>query len=476
MKRWGTRILAAGLVMAALVTAAPAQAEQARVRVGEPPENAAVGLLIAGRGKTVSREDAQKVLAKVPRETCPCPVTIYVTLPGAEEHNVRRFRIGIVGDGYDGLLTSDRTKVPGLISLFDIAPTVRALARGETPPVTSRRDSDPEQTLEKLDRRLADAHESRGPAAYVVFGLGALFTLLTLALRSEFWGRAALLSAPIALAAALALSGLEITRPRNVGLALLAVVGAGAPALAAVTGSRLVLAGALLAIFIVYAVVLAFSPETSSLAALGPHPDGGVRFYGISNQVETLLLVPGLLGAALLGATLVPVVAVLVLIVVGASGLGADGGGVLVFAAGYLFLWLRLRRIPLSFRNVALAVGAGVVVGLVLVGLDAALGGSSHVTRTLGDGPGALGGELAHRWRVSLDGYVSSWQATVVITASIAALVWIGLRRPRYPVVDATLVALAVSLLVNDSPRDVASYGAISCAALRFWKEARRVQ
>jgi len=192
--------------------------------------------------------------------------------------------------------------------------------------------------------------------------------------------------------------------------------------------------------------------------------------------VETLLLVPGLLGAALLGTTIVPVVAVLVLLVVGASGLGADGGGVLVFAAGYLFLWLRLRRVPLSVRNLALAAGAAIVVGLVLVGLDAALGGSSHVTRTLGDGPGALAGELAHRWRVSLDGYVASWQATVIITASIAVLVWIGLRRPRYPVLDATLVALAVSLLVNDSPRDVASYGAISCAALRFWKEARRVQ
>jgi hypothetical protein len=64
----------------------------------------------------------------------------------------------------------------------------------------------------------------------------------------------------------------------------------------------------------------------------------------------------------------------------------------------------------------------------------------------------------------------------VIITVSIAVVVWVGLRRPRYVVVDATLVALAVSLVVNDSPRDVASYGAISCAALRFWSEARRVQ
>jgi len=476
LKRWGTRILAAGLVMAALVTAAPARAEQARVRVGEPPENAAVGLLIAGRGKTVSREDAHKVLAKVPRETCPCPVTIYVTLPGAEEHNVHRFRIGIVGDGYDGLLTSDRTKVPGLISLYDIAPTVRALARGETPPVTSRRDSNPEQTLEKLDRRLADAHDSRGPAAYVVFGLVALFALLALALRSSFWGRAALLAGPIALTTALALSGLDVARPRSVGLALLVVVGLVAPALAVVTRSRLALAASLLAIFAVYAGVLAFSTETSSLAALGPHPDGGVRFYGISNQVETLLLVPGLLGGALLGVGLLPLVAVCVLVVIGASGLGADGGGVLVFAAGYLFLWLRLRRVALTVKNLVLAGAAAIGAGVLLVALDAAVGGSSHVTRSIGDGPGALAGELAHRWRVSLDGYVATWQATAIITFSLLVLVWIALRRPRFATVDAVLVALAVSLLVNDSPRDVVAYGALSCAALRFWEETRPVQ
>jgi hypothetical protein len=38
------------------------------------------------------------------------------------------------------------------------------------------------------------------------------------------------------------------------------------------------------------------------------------------------------------------------------------------------------------------------------------------------------------------------------------------------------LVAIAVSLVVNDSPRDVAAWGALSCAALRFWKDTRRVQ
>jgi hypothetical protein len=466
-----------GLLVAALATAPTARADHVRIRIGEPPTSGgAVGLLIAGRGKTVSRSQASKVLAKVPKARCPCPITIYLTLPRGQEHNVRRFRIAIVGGGYHWLLVSDRTRIPGLVSIYDIAPTVEALDRGETPPVTSRTDPDPEATLRQLDRRLADAHDSRGPAAYVVFGLGALFALLALLLRSAFWGRAAILVGPVVLAAALGLSALEITRPRTVGLTLLGLVGVGAPALAALTRPRLAFAGALLSIFVVYAAVLAFSPETSSLAAFGPHPDGGVRFYGISNQVETLLLVPGMLAAALLGSALLPLVATLVLVVIGASGLGADGGGVLVFVVGYLVLWLQLRQVPLTRRNLALAAAAAVVAGLVLVGLDAALGGSSHVTRALGDGPGALAGELAHRWRVSLDGFVSSWQATVIISASLAVLVWLGLRRPRYEAVDAVLIALAVSLLVNDSPRDVAAYGAISCAALRFWEEAWRLQ
>jgi hypothetical protein len=416
------------------------------------------------------------VLAKVPRGQCPCPIMIYVTLPRERVHNVRRYRIAVVGGGYHGLLASDRTKVPGLVSLYDLEPTVEALDRGEQPPLTSRPDANAQQTLRRLDRRLTEAHDSRGAASYVVFGLVALFALLALGLRSSFWGRAALLAGPVALSAALTLSALEVARPRSVGLGLLAMVGLAAPALAAVTRSRLPLAVALLAVFALHAGMLAFSTETSSLAALGPHPDGGVRFFGISNQVETLLLVPGLLGGALLGVALLPLVAICVLVVVGASGLGADGGGVLVFAAGYLFLWLRLRRVALTVRSLIFAGAAAIGAGLLLVGLDAAVGGSSHVTRTIGDGPGALARELAHRWHVSLEGYVAAWQATAIITFSLLVLVWIALRRPRFATVDAVLVALAVSLLVNDSPRDVVAYGALSCAALRFWEETRRVQ
>ena len=264
MKRWGTTLILAGGL---LVAATPAYANHVLFSPEKPPDDAAVGLLIAGRGKTVSPEGVRRALANIPAYDChiSCPFTIYLTLPHKKEHNVRRYPIAISGPGYHGLLISDRTRIPGLVSIYDIEPTVEALDKGETPPITSRDHSDPEGKLRKLDARLTDAHDSRGAASYVVFGLGGLFALLTLFLRSSFWGRAAILVGPVALAGALGLSAFEVTSPGPVGLALLAIVGCGAVAIAALTRARLAFAVALLAIFPVYLFVLAVSEETLSL-------------------------------------------------------------------------------------------------------------------------------------------------------------------------------------------------------------------
>ena len=103
-----------GLAVAALVAAPPAWADHVRIVVGQPPATGAQGLLIAGRGKTVSGTDAARVLAKVPtRRSVRARSRSIVTLPRERVHNVRRYRIAIVGGGYHGLLLSDRTKVPG---------------------------------------------------------------------------------------------------------------------------------------------------------------------------------------------------------------------------------------------------------------------------------------------------------------------------------------------------------------------------
>lgn len=469
--------------VAAFLAAPTARADHVRVQIAETGRDAAghgaAGRLVPGRGPTFSREEALAALEKIPPARCPCPYTIFVSLPRPGDHGYEGLEwLSIGGPGYPAgsMLVSDRTRITGLVSIYDLEPTVDALDRGEKPPVTARGADDALPRLERLGERLDAAHETRQTAALALAGIVVLFAILGLLARSLLLARAALLAAPVALAAALVLSALEVTEPWIVVGSLAATTSIGALALAAVTTGRLALAGALIAIFPLYLLVLSVSTETSSFAAIGARPENGGRFYGFQNQVETLLLVPGLLGAALGGRRLYVPVAVLVLVTVGASFAGADGGGVLVFTAGYIFLWLRLRDVAFTARNLALAGAVVVGMAVALFGIDAALGGSSHVTRSLEGGPIGVLGDMAHRLRLSAGGIVSSRDSALIIGASLPVLAWVALRRPRYATVDAVLVALAVSLLVNDSPRDVLGWGAVSCTALRLWKEVRRVE
>lgn len=481
--RGTTLILAVGLGVAALLAAAAPARAQVRVQIApsgrEAVAHGAAGRLVPGRGPAFSREEALAALGTLPPARCPCPYTIFISLPRPGEHGYEGLEwLSISGPGYPAgeMLVSDRTRIPGLVSIYDLKPTAEALDRGERPPVTAERTGDALPRLERLGERLDDAHRTREPAALALAAIVVGFALLGLLFRSALFARAALLAAPVALASALALSALSVTERWVVVASLAAVTVIGTLVLAALTARRAALAAALIAIFALYLLVFSWSTQTSSFAAIGARPENGGRFYGFQNQVETLLLVPGLLGAALAGRRLFIPVALLALVTVGASFAGADGGGVLVFAAGYLFLWLRLRDVPLTARNLVLAGAAVVGVAVALVGIDAALGGSSHVTRALGGGPVNVLGDMAHRLRLSSDGLVSSRDSALIIAASLPVFAWVASRRPRFATVDAVLVAVAVSLLVNDSPRDVAGIGALSCAALRIWKDVRQVE
>ena len=72
-------------------------------------------------------------------------ITIYVTLPppGRPSHNTRRYPIAIIGGGYRGVLHSDTTRIPGLVSIADVAPTAVALAQGKTPVIRWREPATP---------------------------------------------------------------------------------------------------------------------------------------------------------------------------------------------------------------------------------------------------------------------------------------------------------------------------------------------
>jgi hypothetical protein len=467
-------ILLAGVFATALLLVAPARADHVGVYTGpDAPAFAkqASGLLSPGRGPEVRREEALDALDGIPPPRCPCEYVVLLRIPSGKHANDRRYPIAIAGPGYDGLLVSDRTRVPGLVSIYDVKPTVEALEEGREPPVTARAEPNVQERLDALDARLDDLDNSRTPAGFALAALMLVFALLARAFRSAIWARASLLTAPMGLSTALALSAVEVSEPGKVVPILAVATAVGAFVLGRFTANRYAFAGALLAIFPVYLLVLAISTETSSLAVIGPRPENGGRFYGFNNQLETLVLAPALLGAYLLGTRLLPAAGLLAVVTVGGSFAGADGGGVLVLLAGFLFLWLRLRGVPLTARNLALTGAAVIVLGLVLVGIDAAIGGESHVTRSIGGGPAQLAEDIGDRLVASAKGVVSTWHSALVVGVSIPVLIWIALRRPRYVAVDALLVAVAVSLIVNDAPREVSGFGALSALALRFWHE-----
>jgi mono/diheme cytochrome c family protein len=432
------------LVVLALLAAAPAQAGVRVVESFDPADyadEAAVGLLVPGAGPTVTREAALAALLRGKLEHGllggiasgengielggPGGPEILVSLPppGRSDNDVR-YPIALVGQR--GLLTSDSTRIDGLVSVTDVATgRLRLVA-----------DDEPAEALERLDDRIE---------------------------RNSRW------RLPLTIALAALLIGLAFLRPGLAIRALLVALAANlwlSPWLALLTGIAVLalpLGWACAAILAAYLLALGLDAETVALSPLGPSQSG--RFYGVNNLLETLLLAPALIGAALLGRAGV-LVAALAFLTIGGNRFGADGGGIVVLAAAYLVLWLRLRGEPLTWRLGGLVFAGAVGLALVLVGLDAATGGSSHVTDAVGDGPVALAGDIADRIELSIRRTAASFGATVVVLGSLAILAAVAFRARRSPVLDAFLVAIAVSLLVNDTPGDVLGAGAAIALAL----------
>ena len=442
---------------------------------------AAVGLFVPAAGGTVSRTGAiaslrrgkvenallggkpgGTILADLVRGIPHGPVRrpiVYVELPPAGSHpNTKRYPIAFVGGGYRGILTSDATRIRGLVPIADIAPTLVALQQGRSPPIRSDPDGDAVADLNALDNRLTRVHHDRGWVETAV-----VLTILALVAVAP---PAAVLGGAAAIVGALLLSWAGATRFWLVILAMVALtIGL------AVSGSvrRRLLPISVMLFLGAYLAVLTLSSETNSLSVLGARPDGGGRFYGIGNQLETLMLAPVIAAVAIAGLPWLVPIGVLALVTVGWSKAGADGGGLVVFAVALAVLALRLPPVALTWRRAAAAAAAVVLVVFALVGLDAALGGSSHVTHAVGGGPGSLVGDLGHRLHLSWASATKAPHNVLIFLGCLAGLVWIGTMRPRRPAVDAMLAALAVSLLVNDTPVDVIGLGALGCVALRRW-------
>ena len=464
------------VALALLATAAPAVAQDVYVLIvtGDQPAavrgRGATGLYVPGQGLSVSREDALERLGALPQRACgatgQCEFELFVSVPAlGEQPNDRRYEVTILGDGYRGILVSDRTRIPGLVSIGDLRDTVEALESGRDPPLEWRESAHPLEELRELDERLSDARSAQGPGT-VALTL-ALIALVALALltRSALLARTALVYPLAAIALALGASALQLVGPLLTALVVLTAAPLG---LAVAARARLAL---VVSVFLAgYGLVLALSPETNALMAIGPYPWSGGRFYGVNNQIETLLLGPALAAGLLLRGWRLAALALLCLVVVGASETGADGGGILVFATGFAVLAALLSGRP---RAIPLALLGVLALALAFVGLDALAGGSSHVTDAVSGGPGELFDSFSERLERSVSIATSTvWQLTI-LAGGVAILVYVATLKPRFPVVDAFLVAIAVSLVVNDSPTKVAGYGAIVCGALRAWSVSR---
>jgi hypothetical protein len=439
-----------------------------------------------GDGTTVSREGAvaalvrgrtkKSVLGGVPRgkplitlSRHAKDITIYVSLPPSGVHrNDVRYPVAIVGGGYHGILDSSSTRIPGLVSIADIAPTAVDLARGKEPTIGSRPGTAAD--LRSLDRTLRRQQRARDPAVAILTVAAIALALLALVFGSARLGRSCLLAAPLALAVAIALSGAGVTRVGSV-LGALGVLTVGLSLAGGLVPGRRALAVLFTCLIAAYFVVLLAEATWPALAAIGPNPAEGGRFYGCTNLTSSIVLTVALFTGAAFGLRALLPVAALALVTVGWSKTGADGGGTIALAAGFVALAARLATGRLTVRALALSGAAALAVGLLLVGLDAATGGSSHVTKRVGEGPGAVVDEMGSRLHISVERLADSWHAALVFAVAIAALAVLATRRPRFPAGEALLVGIVVSLLVNDTPQHVAAAGAVSYGVL--WAHER---
>lgn len=437
-------IAAAALALAVAPPAAAGVRVVDSISLEAAAREGAVGLAVPGAGPTVTREAALNTLLTGKVESsllggtppgepllelgAPGSPDVRVVLPPAgESENDRRYPIAVRGGGAGGVLTSSSTRIDGLVSLADVATgRLRWVPAG-----------DPVAVLGRLDARIDRNERLRLPLTILALTLVYAAALVAPRLAPRM--------------VLLALAG-------NLWLAGWWVVG-----LLAAAAALLPLAVACAVTVGAYLLVLGVDPEAVALSPFGPSQAG--RFYGVSNLLETLLLAPALLGAALLGRAGIAVAAA-ALVAVAGNRFGADGGGLLVLLAGYGVLLARTWRVRLTPARAAVLAAGVAALGTALVGIDAALGGASHVTEALGDGPGTVLRDLADRLTLSWHRVTASFGPAFVAAASLAVLAAVATRRRRAAVTDALLVALAVSLVVNDTPSDVLAVGAAAAFAL----------
>jgi hypothetical protein len=407
--------------------------------------------------------------------------------------------MGIAGAGFDGNLTSDSTRTEGVVLSTDLAPTILDRFGIAVPDemngseIRAEGDADAADVAD-LQERLSD-RPSRDTVLLLPLAAWALLAAVaSLALGSR-GARVALplLALACAWAPLMLLAG-AAADPGELGEALIA--GVGSVVLAALAW-RLApglpgLAIACLVTVAAHAVdVLAGSPLTA-LSVLGPNPAGGVRFFGIGNELEAVLTTLTLVGAGAWFATRprlegrrlavgFGVAATLAGIAFAPGRFGADVGAAIVLAAG----GGAAAALALDFgrRRTALMILGLPVLGLAaLVAADLVLGGA-HLTRSvLGAGDtGDLADVLDRRLTLTLRSFTDPVYPQLLVLAVILLAVgaarrdrilsWLEGRPAALYGYLGALAGILVGTAANDSGAILLVIGTILLAAFAgfFW-------
>ncbi len=386
---------------------------------------------------------------------------------------------GIAGPGFDGNLTSDSTRTDGVVLATDVAPTVLEWLGVEVPdemngsPIRAEGERDAVEVADLQDR-LAERPSRETVALLPLLIWLALAGAAALAFRGRVAGVAMTL---FGLACAWAPFLLLVAAAVDAGeLASALLMGLGAVALAALTAAFLPgFAGLALACAVTVGAhaldVVAGSPYTA-LSVLGPNPGGGVRFFGIGNELEAILTTLTLVGTGAWLATRPAVspraaagwflvIAALATVAFAPGRFGADVGAAIVLAVGgataaVLALGVDRRR------AILLVLGAGVVALAALFAVDAVLGGA-HLSRTvLGAGEaGELADVLERRVTLTVSTFTDPIYPELLVAVILllvagfvrreAVLAWFGAAWPARCGFLGALAGILLGTVANDS-------------------------
>ncbi len=434
-------------------------------------ERGASGLLVPGVGPTTNRRQAVAALVRGAEVNArlggipagdpllsPSHVShvssvlaspedmIIVSLPprGAPQSNDRRYPIVVVGRGFHGLLESPTTRIEGLVSIVDIAPTALGLHRGSLSSTSSR---DPVSRLASLDQQIHANNRLKLPALIII----ACVVMLLAAVRP----RAATTAVLGAMLVSVGLGAAQISSEPLILAALIAGTLGGGLWLSRAFATDGRLLALIVGVLALHFLLFAMRPGWVALTPLGPTQNS--RFWGIGNQLETLLLAPLLAGALLawrrFGSSGLAAFTVLGLVLVTDNRFGSDGGGAIV--VGVAFAFLGSRSLRLGARGFATILLLAATFALALVSLNLRAPGPDHLRSAFGHGLSGLLHVAENRVPLAYLPALHNWPLLLPLALWFAAAFLVALRiaRPRASrdLVVAIGLAIGTSLLVNDS-------------------------